>query len=153
MKELVELLKVQNLTIGSCESLTAGLFTSKMAEVTGASQVLKGGIVTYQTACKKEVVHIEDQLLDTYGVVSEQCAKEMAQKAQKILDVDICVSFTGNAGPDALEEKPVGLVYCGLAIHNQIFCYSFQLEGTRNEIRNILVLHMCEKIKEQLKNK
>ena len=52
MKELVQILKEKGMTIGSCESLTAGLFTSRMAEVPGASAVLKGGIVTYQTPIK-----------------------------------------------------------------------------------------------------
>ncbi len=153
MEELVMLLNAHGLTIGSCESLTAGLFTSKMAEVSGASSVLRGGVVTYQTSCKTDVVHVSVDVVDTYGVVSKQCAKEMAQKAQEMLGVDVCVSFSGNAGPTALEGKPAGLVYCGLVIGQKVFSYECQFEGSRNEVRNAAVDFMCIKIKEQLKKK
>lgn len=153
MDELVMLLKEQGLTIGSCESLTAGLFTSKIAEVPGASNVLKGGIVTYQTSCKTDVAHVDTKVIDTYGVVSSQCAQEMALKVQKMLGVDVCVSFSGNAGPTALEGKPAGLVYCALAIHQSVYCYECQFPGSRNDVRNAAVNFMCIKIKEQLKKK
>lgn len=96
MKALIERLKKDRLTIGSCESLTAGLFASTIAEVSGASAVLKGGIVTYWTECKVNVVHVREEIVEKYGVVSAPCAKEMAEKARLLLDVDLCVSFSGN---------------------------------------------------------
>ncbi len=87
MKALIERLKKDRLTIGSCESLTAGLFASTIAEVSGASAVLKGGIVTYWTECKVNVVHVREEIVEKYGVVSAPCAKEMAEKARLLLDV------------------------------------------------------------------
>ena len=80
MKALIERLKKDRLTIGSCESLTAGLFASTIAEVSGASAVLKGSIVTYWTECKVNVVHVREEIVEKYGVVSAPCAKEMAEK-------------------------------------------------------------------------
>ena len=74
MKALIERLKKDRLTIGSCESLTAGLFVSTIAEVSGASAVLKGGIVTYWTECKVNVVHVREEIVEKYGVVSAPCA-------------------------------------------------------------------------------
>lgn len=152
MKELVELLRTQSLTIGSCESLTAGLFTSKLAEVPGASAVLKGGIVTYQTVIKEQVVHVEKEIIEQYGVVSEQTAKSMAEHARKLLDCDLCVSFTGNAGPDVMENKPAGRVFCALADKDNTYIYMFDLQGQRNEIREDVVMKMCEIIKTHIKN-
>ena len=67
MKALIERLKKDRLTIGSCESLTAGLFASTIAEVSGASAVLKGGIVTYWTECKVNVVHVREEIVEIRG--------------------------------------------------------------------------------------
>ncbi|MCR0328897.1 CinA family protein [[Clostridium] innocuum] len=146
MKALIERLKRDGLTIGSCESLTAGLFASTIAEVSGASAVLKGGIITYWTECKVNVVHVSEEIVRQYGVVSAQCAREMAEKARVLLDVDVCVSFTGNAGPDTMEGKPAGLVYCAIADHTHTKVYEFQLAQKRNALRKELVEEMGRQV-------
>ena len=146
MKALIERLKRDGLTIGSCESLTAGLFASTIAEVSGASAVLKGGIITYWTECKVNVVHVSEEVVRQYGVVSAQCAREMAEKARVLLDVDVCVSFTGNAGPDTMEGKPAGLVYCAIADHTHTKVYEFQLAQKRNALRKELVEEMGRQV-------
>ena len=146
MKSLIERLKRDGLTIGSCESLTAGLFASTIAEVSGASAVLKGGIITYWTECKVNVVHVSEEVVRQYGVVSAQCAREMAEKARVLLDVDVCVSFTGNAGPDTMEGKPAGLVYCAIADHTHTKVYEFQLAQKRNALRKELVEEMGRQV-------
>ncbi len=142
MGELLALLKERGLTIGSCESLTAGLFTSQLAAVSGASAVLKGGIVTYQTAVKEQVVGVDHHVIAHDGVISASCAVEMARKAKELLACDICVSFTGNAGPDVMEGKPVGRVYCAIAYQERVHTYELQLSGSRNEIRMQAVMRM-----------
>ena len=146
MKALIERLKRDGLTIVSCESLTAGLFASTIAEVSGASAVLKGGIITYWTECKVNVVHVSEEVVRQYGVVSAQCAREMAEKARVLLDVDVCVSFTGNAGPDTMEGKPAGLVYCAIADHTHTKVYEFQLAQKRNALRKELVEEMGRQV-------
>ncbi len=146
MKALIERLKRDGLTIGSCESLTAGLFASTIAEVSGASAVLKGGIITYWTECKVNVVHVSEEVVRQYGVVSAQCAREMAEKARVLLDVDVCVSFTGNAGPDTMEGKPAGLVYCAIADRTHTKVYEFQLAQKRNALRKDLVEEMGRQV-------
>jgi len=151
MEELLALLKEKGLTIGSCESLTAGLFTAKLAMLPGASAVLKGGFVTYQNEVKIHVVGVDRDVIERYGVVSAPCAAEMAQKARVLLNSDLCVSFSGNAGPDVMEGKPVGCVYCAIAYQNQVLTYHFQLSGTRNAVREQVVSLMCEKVIELLK--
>ena len=146
MKALIERLKKDRLTIGSCESLTAGLFASTIAEVSGASAVLKGGIVTYWTECKVNVVHVREEIVKKYGVVSAPCAKEMAEKARLLLDVDLCVSFSGNAGPDTMEGKPAGLVYCAIADRHRCEVYEFHLTMERNALRKKLVEEMGKQV-------
>ncbi len=152
MEELLRLLQVENLTIGSCESLTAGLFTARFAELSGVSEVLRGGIVTYQSEVKTDLVGVDERIVAKHGVVSEQCARSMAVNARKLLGCDICVSFTGNAGPSVMEGKPVGCVYCAVAFENEVFGYHLQLSGSRNEIRLEAVNCMVQKLIKLLKN-
>ena len=146
MKELIDLCRKLHLTIGTCESCTGGLFASMLSEVSGASAVFVGGVVTYATRIKTEVVHVDEALIQRFGVVSEEVAIDMAQKAQKLLNCDIAVSFTGNAGPGICDDKPVGCIYAAVMI--QDICYSFplQLSGERNEIRKEACVILSEKI-------
>ncbi len=99
MQKLVSYLKDKNLTIGSVESMTGGLFAARITSVPGASKVFKGSIVSYSPLIKENVVGVNKETIAKYGVVSKQVAYEMAEKGRKVLDVDICVSITGNAGP------------------------------------------------------
>ncbi|WP_458258792.1 CinA family protein [Spiroplasma endosymbiont of Dactylopius coccus] len=77
--------------------------------------------------------------MEKYGVISKQCAIEMALNTQKILKTNIAISFTGNAGPNALENKPVGLVYVGIVINDNVWCEVLNISGNRNEIRSTIV--------------
>lgn len=146
MKELVEILKKKQYSIASIESLTAGLFTSKIAEVSGASAILKGGLVTYMTSCKLDVLHIDADLINDYGVISKQIAEAMVIKGMDMFKTDIVVSFTGNAGPDVMDDKPVGLVHMAINFENEIYTYEYIFKGNRNQIRE----QACEYMSRQL---
>lgn len=148
MEELLDCLKNKHLTIGSCESFTAGLFCAKLAEISGASAVLKGGIVTYATDIKTNVVGVSSEVVEKDGVISSSCAKEMALKTKKMLGCDICVSFTGNAGPSAMEKKPAGLVYIGIAYKDECRVYEQNIKGNRNTVREDAIFYAANKIKE-----
>lgn len=152
MKKLVKRLIEKQLTIGSCESLTAGLFASTMAEVPGASAVLKGGIITYWTQCKLDVVHVDKQVIERFGVISGECAKAMAEKAKGLLDVDICVSFTGNAGPKTMEDKPAGLVYAAIAGNTKTVVFQYRLDGDRNHVRQEVVTRISKELLNYIKD-
>lgn len=144
---LISLCTKKGLTISGCESLTAGLFTAGLASVPGASRVLKGGIVTYFTEIKLNVAHVEKEVVDTYGVISSQCAHSMAYHTREIMDSDYCVSFTGNAGPDVMENKPAGTVYSAVASKEDVKVFEFHLDGyTRNELRETVVQKMIEQL-------
>ena len=142
---LIKLCTEKGLTVSGCESLTAGLFTATIASVSGASKVLKGGIVTYFTEIKVNVAHVEKEIVDTYGVVSDKCAASMASHTREIMDSDYCVSFTGNAGPDVMENKPAGTVYTAIASKNGVKVFHFELgDYSRNELRMTIVNQMIE---------
>ncbi|MBP3853860.1 MAG: CinA family protein [Erysipelotrichaceae bacterium] len=144
-QELVQLCKNKQCTIASCESLTAGLFTSTIASVPGASSVLKGGFVTYFTEMKEKLVHVPESIVLEYGVVSAPCARAMAENARRLTGADYCVSFTGNAGPDTMEDKPAGCVYCAIASAKETVAFHFQWDGMeRNQIREAVVNKMID---------
>ena len=134
-KEINKLFREYGYTLGSVESFTGGLFAKEMTSVSGASHFYKGGLVTYTTEEKNRLLGIGYDIIDTNGVVSQEVAALMAANGQKILNVDYCVSFTGNAGPEAMEGKPVGEIYIGIATSEATQVYSYHLEGTRQEIQ------------------
>ena len=108
-KKVLSSLEKRGLTLGSVESLTAGLFASTICSVPGASKVFKGSFVTYATSMKTDFLNINKAFINKYGVVSKEVAREMAIIGRHGLEVDVCVSFTGNAGPTKEKGKaPVG---------------------------------------------
>ena len=134
-EEINKLFREHGLTLGSVESFTGGLFAKEITRVSGASPYYKGGLVTYATEEKNRLLDIPYEDIDQYGVVSEQIAEAMAKRGQQLLNVDVCVSFTGNAGPDAMEGKPVGEIYIGVAYLDKVEVFPFLLKGDRNTIQ------------------
>lgn len=151
MKTLVELLKEKQLTLGSVESLTGGLFANQVTDVPGASKVFKGSIVSYAVEEKINIVGVKKETIDTYSVVSKQVAEEMAICGKKKLNVDVCVAVTGNAGPTAEPgDEPVGSVYIAVAFQNKVISKHFNFQGMRIEIKNQSVLAMRELIENNI---
>lgn len=143
---IVSLLQSRHCTISCCESFTAGLFAASLGSVPGVSAVFPGGLVTYSAAIKEQLAHVSPQLIEQYGVVSEECAKAMAENTRELFKTDLCVSFTGNAGPDALEGKPAGLVYIAIADKDGIQVYERRYDLERNALRNAAVSFSLEKL-------
>ena len=123
MNELAQLLISHNITVSSVESFTVGNFASMLGSVPGISKVYKGSLVTYQSETKERLLSIDHDIIAKYGVVSKEIASLMCVNGKAILNSDICVSFTGNAGPDAMENKPVGEVYIGINFKDDISVY------------------------------
>ncbi|WP_062050841.1 competence/damage-inducible protein A [Bacillus sp. JCM 19034] len=145
-------LQEKKCTIATAESFTGGLFANQLSRQPGASHVLKGGIVAYATQLKKDLLQISNQLIENEGVVSSECAKEMAQKVQKKCNSDIGISFTGVAGPSSQEGKPVGEVYIGIAgLTEEVIAYQLHLPGDRNDIVNKAVKYGCFYLLNELK--
>ena len=134
------------MTLGSVESFTGGLFASSITSVGGASKVFKGSYITYATEEKIKLLQIPENIIQQFGVVSKEVAYYMANNGRQLLNVDVCVSFTGNAGPDAMEGKPVGEVHIGIATAEAAQIYSLNLQGDRNEIREQAVEFALKKL-------
>lgn len=133
MERLAKLLIENNLSIGSVESFTVGNFAAMLGSIPGISKVYKGSLVTYQSNTKERLLGIEHEMIERYGVVSKEIASMMVLNGKNILDSDICVSFTGNAGPEAMEGKAVGEVYIGI-YYDKLYVYKLSLDGSRQEI-------------------
>jgi PncC family amidohydrolase len=120
------------LTIGTVESATGGRIADRITNVPGSSDYFKGSIVAYSNEVKIALLGVKRKTLENYGAVSEQTALEMARGGKKLLNVDICVSDTGIAGPSgATPEKPLGLFYIGLATRDESFSQKHAFPGNR----------------------
>ncbi|MFC4712419.1 competence/damage-inducible protein A [Planococcus dechangensis] len=131
----IDLLKAQGKTVSAAESLTAGLFQSELASVSGASAVLSGGVVTYNEQMKIQQLGIMPEFFGQHSVVSEETAAAMAAAVREKFNTDISVSLTGAAGPDAHGEQPAGTVWIGIASEQGTKTYRLQLSGMRNTNR------------------
>ena len=149
MENLVKTLIAKKLTIASCESLTGGLFASKMVEISGASNVLVGSYVTYMDKAK-DILLKGDEILKEHGAISKEMAFLMAKTIKEKLQSNISVSFTGNAGPNANEGKEVGLVYSCIIINEKQYHYKDVYNGNRSEIRNSCIIDATKRILENI---
>jgi len=131
---LFEILKKQNATISSCESLTGGMFGSVLCSISGASNFYKGGYITYTNEVK-ESIGVKKETLDKFTAISKECAIEMAENTRRNLNTDYAISFTGNAGPLAQDGKDVGEVWIGISSKEGTNAIRYLLEGDRNKIR------------------
>ena len=113
---LGSLLTEKQLTLAVAESCTGGLVAGRITDVSGASAVLLGGLVTYTEAAKESLLGVKKESLTRFSAVSEQVAREMAEGARERLGADIGISTTGYAGPTGgTEADPIGTVYSGIA--------------------------------------
>lgn len=118
-----EALRHKGLTMASAESCTGGQIAQRMTALAGASQVYRGGVVSYWTDMKAAVLGVDRDVLDRCGAVSEETARAMAQGVRRITGADVAVSVTGVAGPDPDERgNGVGLVFIGLDTPDGTFC-------------------------------
>lgn len=115
-RAIVERAGALGVTVSTAESLTAGMIASTIADIPGASAVLRGGAVTYCDEIKHRVLGVEQETLDRYTAVSYQTAREMATGSLELYRCDIAVSATGYAGPGGgTEDDPAGTFYIGWA--------------------------------------
>ena len=130
------LLKEKGLTLSCAESCTGGLIAKRMTDLPGASAVFKGGVVSYWSEVKRDVLGVPVELLEEQGAVSPQVARAMAEGVRRALGSDLAVSVTGVAGPDPDDRgNPVGLVYVGLAWEGGSHVRTLHISGPRGRVR------------------
>ncbi len=146
-EKVIKAFAKEGLTLGAVESLTGGLFSSSMCSIPGASKVFRGGIVTYATDLKTKLDDVPAETIRKYGVVSKEVANSMAINGRKTLNVDVCVSFTGNAGPTKEEGMaPVGRVNMCIATKFGIIEMQHDFNMSRNELRETCVDVMLDRL-------
>lgn len=124
----------RNLTVATAESCTGGLVGDRFTDVPGSSAFMLGGVVAYSNAAKVSLLGVRKETLQQYGAVSEETAWEMAQGVRALMKADLGLSLTGIAGPGGgTEQKPVGLVYVGLAHSEGVRVKEFRFGPRRRD--------------------
>lgn len=142
----------RGLTIAVAESLTGGLLVAELVSVPGASAVLNGGVVAYNTALKHSLLGVDARLLAEHGAVHPDVAGQMASGVRSACAVEgvpaaIGISTTGVAGPDPQDGQPVGTVFVGISSGAGTSILSLRLEGTRQAIREAVVFESLAQLK------
>ncbi len=113
---VAEMLVKRGETLASAESCTGGVIASKFTAMSGASEYFWGGVVSYDNSVKENVLGVSHEALETYGAVSEQVARQMAEGVRRLCGTTYGVATTGIAGPTGgTPEKPVGTVWMAVA--------------------------------------
>lgn len=143
---VLDLLRSRGLTLGVAESLTGGLVGSRLCAVPGASDVLRGTIVAYAGDVKRGVLGVTAEKL-----VSEECARRMAEGARKVLDADVGIATTGVAGPEPFEGEPPGVVFFGMQIGDAPSeAVRVQLPGDRERVRQFSAISVLSLLRTRL---
>jgi nicotinamide-nucleotide amidase len=130
------LLIERGLTIATAESCTAGLLAAALTEMPGSSAYLMAGAVTYSNEAKERTLGVPAAAIEQFGAVSAETAEAMARGIRRVYETDLGISVTGIAGPGGgSAEKPVGLVYFGLASGNAVTTERRLFHGSRSDIR------------------
>lgn len=150
--ELIAELTTRRLSIAVAESLTGGLLVAELVRIPGASAVVRGGVVAYDTALKRSLLHVDSSVLNVHGPVDAEVAKQMAGGVRTLLAVndvraDIGVSTTGVAGPGPDGGHPAGTVFIGLSKGSGSWAVPLQLDGGRAEIRTETVRRAVDAVR------
>ncbi len=149
MKDIIN----KGLTIAAAESCTGGMAAARLINYPGASKAFVNGMVTYTNESKNRLLGVKNETLEKYGAVSPQTAEEMCLGVARVSGTDIGISTTGIAGPDGgTPEKPVGLVYIGVAIKGRAVVKKLLNKGSRERIRTASTAAVIELLRQELKN-
>lgn len=132
----VEALRSRGWTLATAESLTAGMLSSTVAGVPGASDVLRGGLVVYATDLKAALAGVPEAVLERHGAVSGETARALAEAAARQCGASVGIGLTGVAGPGRQEGHPVGTVHIGIRVPDvEPWSVMVSLPGDRGAIR------------------
>jgi nicotinamide-nucleotide amidase len=136
-KSVGQLLKEKMKTVATAESVTGGKIGASLVSIAGSSAYYKGSIVAYTAEMKNELLGVKKSTINTFSVVSEEVAVEMAVSVRKKMNTDYAIAVTGNAGPTTDEtDKTVGVVYIAIASENGVFVKEFNFGQPREKVIN-----------------
>jgi nicotinamide-nucleotide amidase len=142
---VIELLRERGLTLGLAESLTGGMISSRLAGVQGASSVLRGGVVSYASDVKFDVLGVPEG-----PVVTEEAAIAMAEGACRVLGSDVAIATTGVAGPDPLEGVAPGTAYLATTVDGVTEVGMVRFPGDRERVRQFCVITALDHLRRRL---
>ncbi len=141
----LDLLRERGLTLAVAESATGGLITSRLTDVPGASDVLVGGVVSYASEVKYDLLDVPPG-----PVVTAEAARAMAEGVRHRLGADVGSAVTGVAGPSEQEGQPVGTVFLGLALGSTGEAVGMRLPGDRQRVREFATISVLNLLRERL---
>jgi nicotinamide-nucleotide amidase len=145
------LLQMRGMTLATAESCTGGLLAERITSISGSSRYFLGGAVVYSNALKTQFAGVPKALIDKYGAVSREVAAALAEGIRKRCLSSYGVGITGVAGPTGgTEQKPVGLVYIGLAGEEGTQVVERNFPGDRARIRQFSAMQALEMIRRAL---
>jgi nicotinamide-nucleotide amidase len=136
---VLDMLRAKGLTLGLAESVTGGLVAARLTEIPGASDVLKGSIVSYASDVKQSVLDVPEG-----PVVSEEAALAMARGAARVLECDVAMALTGVAGPTEQDGMPVGTLCLGIVWPDGELTRTMRLPGDRQQMRQFSVINALD---------
>lgn len=133
--QVLDRLRERGLTVATAESLTGGGLGARLTSVPGASASYAGGVISYATRLKVDLLGVPIEIIMGDGAVSAPCARAMAAGVRRLLGADVGVATTGVAGPDRQEGKPAGTVFVAVADADGEAVRALRLDGDRDAIR------------------
>jgi nicotinamide-nucleotide amidase len=134
--EIINTLKERNETITFAESCTGGRIASEFTNISGASSVLMGSVISYSNEIKSKWLGVKEKTLMAYGAVSKETVEEMLSGILKMASANHAIAVSGIAGPTGgTEEKPVGTVYIGIKNNKKSIVQHCLFKGSRKEIQ------------------
>lgn len=149
---LLDLLRQKKMHIATAESCTGGMIAASLTAIAGSSDVVNGGVVSYTNEIKHKVLGVKTETLEKFSAVSEECTREMAEGAAKLLNAEAAVSVSGIAGPSGgTEIQPVGTVCFGFYVNGTLSSVTKLFMGDRSNVRREAALFALQTLLEKLR--
>jgi nicotinamide-nucleotide amidase len=148
--DLVARLSAAGQTVAVAESVTGGLVSAALTDVAGASVAVRGGVLAYATDLKAQVLGVDPVLLAQVGAVDADVAEQMAGGVRSLMGATYGLATTGVAGPDPVDDKPVGMVYVAVVGPGSSRVKALSLSGDRADIRAQSVFAVLALLAEEL---
>jgi nicotinamide-nucleotide amidase len=144
-------LREQKMTLATAESCTGGMIAAAITGLAGSSDIFKGSIVAYSNEVKENILGVPDEILKTFGAVSEECVAAMTDNICDRFNTDAGIAVSGIAGPGGgTHEKPVGLVFIGVRVKQRREIRKFIFRGSRDTVRRRAVANALRILHELL---
>ena len=152
-QEVARLLLSLKMTIAVAESCTGGLICHRLTNISGSSDYLERGVVTYSNRSKIELLGVSAQAIREHGAVSETCVRAMATGIKRLAGTDLGLAVSGIAGPTGgTPDKPVGTVHMALAWNEDVQCWNYLFGGSRGKIKRKASEQALMQIRDHIKS-